>query len=160
MKKVLCGIFVAMMSLFSTVSLSVLTAEPTYAEIKFEDDFKLEAQACEHSILGLRPWYAGLVGRKDGSSTCVVGTPIEDDLPLFVWTIVLNILADAMIVAGYVSLGFVIYGGYEYIMSAGEPSKVARGKKTLISAAIGLIISILATTIVNIIISVLAGAAK
>ena len=157
MKKILCGIFVALISLFGVVSHSLLVAEPTYA-IDFEGDFTPNPK-CEHSIIGLKPWYAGLVG-SNGGVDCVVGTPTEADLPLFVWTIVLNVLADVFIVAGYVALGFVIFGGYKYIMSAGEPGKVAQGKQILVSAAIGLIITILATAIVNIIISVLAGAAS
>ena len=159
MKKILCAIMVGVVSLFSTVSLSVISAEPVGA-IEFESGFNLNKGKCEKNLLGLRPWYSGVVGTKDGSDSCVVGSPLEKDMPLFVWTIVLNVLADIFVISGYVALGFVIFGGYKYIMSAGEPGKVAQGKQYIVTAVIGLVISILATTVVNIIINVLAGAAK
>lgn len=114
------------------------------------------ASNCEHSLLGLRPWYSGL----EMDDKCVIQSPGEEEMPRFVWTIVLNVLADVFIVTGYLAIGFVIYGGMLYIMSAGEPGKVARGKQVLTSATIGLILSILATVIINIITSVLSEATK
>lgn len=112
--------------------------------------------SCEHSILGLRPWYSGL----PMGANCTLQSPDEDGMAIYVWTIVLNVLSDVFVVAGYLAIGFVVYGGVQYMISAGDPGKVARGKKMLVSAATGLVIALLATVIVNIIISVLAGAAS
>lgn len=144
MKKLASLILVVILTGVGCLGLSVLSAKPAYAA------------SCEHSILGLRPWYAGL----EMDDKCVVKSPEKDKLTLFVWTIVLNVLSDVFIVAGYLAIGFVIYGGMMYIMSSGEPGKIAKGKQILTSAVIGLIITLLATVIVNIIISVLTGAAK
>lgn len=111
---------------------------------------------CEHSILGLRPWYAGL----DMEDGCTIASPSENELPAFVWKIVLNVLTDAFMVAGYVAVGFVVFGGYKYLMSGGEPSKVAQGKQTITNAIVGLIIAMLATLITNLAIMILNGATK
>ncbi|MDO4967309.1 MAG: pilin [Candidatus Saccharibacteria bacterium] len=126
--------------------------------------FPSEASAldCEHSILGLRPWYAGLTTTaKDstGTETCVIKSPgqISSDNPQasYFWTIVLNISADISLIAGYVAIIFMVYGGYKYIMSTGEPGKVAMAKSIITNALIGLVIAILATVIVNTILMVI-----
>lgn len=112
---------------------------------------------CEHSLLGLRPWYADLDMEK---GSCTIISPSEEDLPAFVWKIVLNVLTDAFMVAGYVAIGFIIFGGYKYLMSGGEPGKVAQGKRTITNAVVGLIISMMATLITNLAIMILNGATK
>ena len=61
----------------------------------------------------------------------------------------LNVTFDLTLAVGYIALGFVIYGGYLYIMSQGDPSRMAKGKKTLMSAIIGTIIAMLASVAVN-----------
>lgn len=100
------------------------------------------------TFLGFRPWYAGLCksGEKEFEA------PANGDhkaLALFIWTIVLNVTFDLTLAVGYIALGFVIYGGYLYIMSQGDPSRMAKGKKTLMSAIIGTIIAMLASVAVN-----------
>ena len=111
--------------------------------------------ACEHTFLGLRPWYSGLVG----GDNCVVIQPDGDKLASFVWRIILNISADIALIVGYAALGFIIYGGYKYIMSSGDPGNVKKAKQTILNAVIGLIIAILAAVIVNTIIAVIGNAA-
>lgn len=127
---------------------------------------KPATDSCSKTMfLGLRPWYAGLAENVNGS--CVVkwpakdgGTASGDDLASFVWKIVLNISADIALLVGYVAIGFVIYGGFKYIMSTGEPGKVAEAKKMITNALIGLVIAVLATVIVNTILVVIGAAAS
>ena len=52
-------------------------------------------------------------------------------------------------VAGFIAVGFVIYGGILITMSAGDPNKVKRGKDTVMYAVIGMIVAVLAFAIVN-----------
>jgi hypothetical protein len=59
-----------------------------------------------------------------------------------------------------VTIGFIVYGGYKYIMSNGDPSNVVKAKSTITNAVIGLIIAILSTVIVNTIFVVINGATK
>lgn len=111
----------------------------------------LAASNCEKTLLGLRPWYHGLL-----DSNCELDTPKNDsEVTPFVWKIILNILVDLFSIVGYLAIGFVIYGGYLYILSDGDPGKAAKGKKTITYAVTGIIISILASLIVNFILSVL-----
>lgn len=50
---------------------------------------------------------------------------------------------------GALSVIMIIYGGFKYVTSSGESSAVASAKNTILYAVIGIIISVLAYSIVN-----------
>ena len=64
--------------------------------------------------------------------------PTEDDIKFGIWIVVANIVSDITALIVYLTIGYVIYGGYLYMSSTGDPNKVAAGKKTLTHAFIGL----------------------
>lgn len=109
------------------------------------------------NFLGMKPWFDGLCESNDKNSNIV--TPSEQGsgitISTFVWTIVLNVLFDLMVAIGYLAVGFVIYGGYLYIMSQGDPSKAQKGKRTLMTAITGVIIAMGASVIVNTAVTIL-----
>ncbi len=84
--------------------------------------------SCRDNFLGFTSW------------DCGVNIANEDSLKSGIWQIAANIATDITVIAAYLVLGYVIYGGYLYIFSSGEASKVASGKKTLVHAFIGLAI--------------------
>ena len=103
------------------------------------------AGACNSGLLTFPAWYDGLT---DGS--CNVQVP-NNNLSLFVRTIALNIVEMILQLVGYISVGFIIYGGFKYMTSAGASDGIAKAKKTITNAIIGLLISIFAVAIVNLI---------
>lgn len=86
-----------------------------------------DGTACPN-FLGLTSW------------DCGVNITDQDSLKNGIWTIVSNVAADITVIASYLVLGYVIYGGYLYLFSTGDASKVANGKRTLFHAFIGLAI--------------------
>ena len=115
------------------------------------------AGSCEKSFLGFQAWYNGLAM----DSNCNITPPENsDELPVFMLRIILNIVIDVFTLAGYLALGFIIYGGYLYIIAEGDPGKVAKGKKTIIAAIIGLVITISANVIMNFIATLFTGGGK
>ena len=77
---------------------------------------------------------------------CLSGVSDYEDLTKnTVKTVITNILY----VAGILAIIVLIYGGFTYITSAGDMAKVNRGKTIIISAAIGIVITVLAYAIVN-----------
>lgn len=108
-------------------------------------------------FFGLRPWYEGLTESVNGK--CEIKTPEEgaegEGLASFVWKIVLNILIDLSVLVGYIAIAMVAWGGYLYMFSRGMPDRAEKGKKTLIAAVVGLLIAILASVIMNTIMTVL-----
>lgn len=98
-----------------------------------------EGGGCQ-PLLGLTPWYCNVDLDNIDS---------EEDLSNNIWMIVSNVLKDLIVIAAYLILGYVIYGGYQYIFSGGEPAKIASGKKTLTNGFIGLAIVLMANIFVT-----------
>ncbi len=127
-KKVL--VFLAIFHTF-LCSLFLFSSNPAFAKNEYFDD------SCNY-FLGFTSWNCG-VEIKDN----------QDSLKNGIWKIAVNILIDITVAAAYLVLGYVIYGGYQYIFSAGDPGKVATGKKTLAQAFIGLAIVMSANIIMS-----------
>ena len=56
----------------------------------------------------------------------------------------------AYALAAVVAMGFIIWGGIQYINSTGDPGKAAKAKNTIVFAIIGLVVVLLASVITNI----------
>lgn len=101
--------------------------------------------ACDDvRFLTFPTWYRGVV---DGNCRVVVG----DNLGNFIWKIVLNIIEILLQAVGYISVAFIIFGGFKFLTSAGSPDANAKGRKTIINAIVGLVISVMSVGIVNVI---------
>jgi len=103
------------------------------------------ADDCRY-MLGLTSWDCGS-GYESVNS--------EEDLKNTAVIIAFNILTDLTVLAGYLVVGWIIWGGYKYMFSRGDVSKVTEGKKTLTNAFIGLAIVMLSGVIFSAIRSVL-----
>jgi len=117
-------------------------------------------KTCEVGILGIPPWYKNLAIR-DGSGECTVASPGSElnsstlELSDFIWRIVMNVIEIALYLVGYISVFFVLYGGFQFLTGGDNPSKVESAKKTILNAVIGLVISISAVVIVNVIFGII-----
>lgn len=67
-------------------------------------------------------------------------------------SIVKNVINVLLFVIGSVSVIMIIYGGVRYTTSAGSPEAVKAAKNTILYAVIGLVVAVLAFTIVNFVI--------
>lgn len=146
MKKILTYFSVAITML---MGVNVLVPADVFAE----DDKNSGGCGNTSAFFSLRPWYYGQTEEINGK--CEVKKPDSGDLPKFVWSIVLNILYDVMIMVGYVAIVMIAWGGYLYMFSRGLPDRAERGKKTLIAAVAGLAVAMLASVIMNTIVSIL-----
>ena len=117
-------------------------ASITFPGISFADD------ACSNKgkILTLKPWYSGLTN--DDCSLKNPGTDTNSQAN-YIWKIVLNIVDDLLQLIGYMTVGYIMYGGFLMMTSNGAPDKAAHGRKTIMSAAIGLVIALASVALVN-----------
>jgi type IV secretion system pilin len=102
--------------------------------------------ACNDRLLTFPAWFKGLTDgkceiKKPGNGTTGLST--------FIWTIVLNIVEMGLQLVGYLSVAFIIRGGYKYMTAIGEAGEIEKAKTIIKNAVIGLIISILSVAIVN-----------
>ncbi len=61
------------------------------------------------------------------------------------------ILNWAMTIAFLAAVIYLIYGGFQYISSAGNTDKATKGRATIVNAIIGIVIIVLSYTIVQIV---------
>lgn len=94
----------------------------------------------------LPKWYKYLPHDFVGGE-CNVSVSIPDSLP----AILLAVFEILLTIVGVLSVIFIIYGGFQYLTSAGEPDKAKAGRTTIINALVGLMIAMLATAIVNLV---------
>ncbi len=105
-------------------------------------------------FMGLRAWYEGV------SEVCEGKQPEgQEEIRSMIWKIILNIVTMVLQIVGYVCVGFVIWGGYLYMLSRGDSGKVSSGKKTITNALIGLVVCMTASLISGAIVDIASGAA-
>ena len=104
------------------------------------------AACSDGKIMTLKPWYDGLL---DGD--CNVKSPGDNTYSQanFIWKIVLNIIEDLLQVVGYATTGYIMYGGFLIMTSNGSSDKVAHGRKTIMNAAIGLVVALSSVAVVS-----------
>jgi hypothetical protein len=102
--------------------------------------------APKQSFFGLPTWYEFL----PTDANCGVKIDFSNHPEQF-WQIGLGIADILLVVAGGIAVLFVIYGGYQYMTSQFDPEGTKKGKDTVLNALIGLIVVILASTIVKLV---------
>ena len=65
--------------------------------------------------------------------------------------IVNNVVAIATHLAAFVAVGFIIFGGFKFVLSSGNSEQATDARKTIINAAIGAVIVIMARVLTEII---------
>lgn len=107
--------------------------------------------ACTKSsggFLGFPTWYKYLDPTFDSSTNeCKLSFDLTKDAS----KILLAIFEIILRIAGLVSVGFIIYGGFTFLLSQGEPEKIKGARSTIINSFIGLVLAISASAIVNLI---------
>lgn len=112
------------------------------------------AECPKPRFFGLPPWYEYLPYQKDnltGRCEVVLKYSDSDKLDFFAnaLPIGLAVLDMALILAGIIAVGFVIFGGVKYILSQGEPDNTRAALHTIINALIGGVIAMLGAAIVS-----------
>lgn len=129
MKKALLGIsgFVVLGSMFMAIIYPIPAAAAKVS--------------CSSRILTLPCWYRGLPADKNGQPK------IDDVRNLAI--IGTNVLDMMLQLIGYIAVGFIIWGGFQFMLSDGNPDKAAGARKTIINASVGLLIALASVAIVN-----------
>lgn len=66
-----------------------------------------------------------------------------------IWLVALAVIDIILRVVGIMAVGWVIWGGLQYLTSQGEPDRTKRAKDTVLNAVIGLVITMLAVSIIG-----------
>lgn len=97
-------------------------------------------------------WYEGLCDDKGNiKSPADMGNGKDTAANLGAWLtrIALNVVQILLYVVGYVSIGYIIFGGFKYMTQGDNASGTAAARKTIQNAVIGLVLSIMSVAIVK-----------
>lgn len=111
---------------------------------------------CVHQFLGLIPWFQYLNLNNDCSINIDLTKAANWNQ---LWLIGIALLDDLLRVAGAVAVAFVIYGAIRFITSQGEPDNIKGAQSTILNALVGLVIALVAISVVNFIGNQLGGTA-
>lgn len=113
------------------------------------DQLLLFAATCpKPRFFGLIPWYEYLKLNDKCDIASFQFLPhgkIQSDVPL----VLLAVVDDLLRLAGLFAVGFVIYGGIQYILSQGNPDGTARAQATIINSLIGVAIAMVSIAVVS-----------
>lgn len=97
-------------------------------------------------------WYKGLCDDKGQiKSPNAMGGDTATQLSRWLTKIAINIVEMLLYVVGYISFGFIIYGGFKYMLSGDTASGTTAARKTITNAVIGLVLSIMSVSLVNLV---------
>lgn len=105
-------------------------------------------------------WYEGLCDDKGNiRSPAGDGTSKDTAANLGGWLtkIALNVVQILLYVVGYVSIGYIIFGGFKYMTQGDNSSGTAAARKTIQNAVIGLVLSIMSVAIVKFVAGTIGG---
>ncbi len=97
------------------------------------------------SFLGLPTWYEYL----ELDADCSI--PDGQDIDIVAPRVGLAIVEIILRLSGIIAVGYIIYGGFKYMLSQGEPDATKKAKGTILNALIGMVIAMSATFIVTLI---------
>lgn len=100
------------------------------------------------SFLSFPTWYEYLDPTFDeATNQCNLNFTFPDDIG----KVLLAGFEIILRVGSLVAIGFVIYGGFQYIISQGSPDSIKNARTTIINALVGMVITIFASAIVSLI---------
>lgn len=113
--------------------------------------FNLYFAACSagSSFFGFPTWYEYLPENTNvpAGTKCTPAIDLSD--PAQVASIVLALIEIMLRISALVAVGFIIYGGFRYILSQGNSDSATAARKTIINAVVGLVIAMVATFVVS-----------
>ena len=123
----------------------------------FAAELSEEAKKClsDNTFFGLKPWHAYLEKEYiEDTGECKVKAGLQvrtGDKTRFerLWLIGLAILDDLLRIAGLVAVSFVIYGGFRFMLSRGQPDNTKAAISTITNALIGLAIAMVGAAVVG-----------
>lgn len=139
MKKILFAIFASVTAVLGLLGTSLLTnnvsaIDPDKASGSGGAAGTAGTVGCDPGpFYGITRWCEGLSENPDFTTG-------RDEIAKYILILVGNIYGMISDIAGYVAVILVMYGGFLYITSSGDPGKSMKGQKTIVNTLIGIVI--------------------
>lgn len=101
------------------------------------------------TVFGIPTWYKYLPGELDTAGRCQVATNFSIFQLNSLLGIGIAVIEILLRLAMLIAVSYIIYAGFQYLTSNGDPERAKHGKDTILNALIGLVIAIVATVLVG-----------
>lgn len=125
----------------TSLGVLLLVLVPAASAVMPVSQFAAVCKAPAQRILNFPAWYSKL-------DCDAQGHPEINELN-DVWLIALNLIEWLIIAAAYVAAGFIIWAGFKYMRSKGDPGKLQEAKTAILQAVVGLAITLTSVAIVE-----------
>lgn len=119
--------------------LTIATVETSYAAAD---------PACNKYLLTFPAWYNNLA---KGDCSEIVNPTEVGGIQNFILIAIMNCVGILMQLVVYITVGFIIWGGFKYMTSNGDAGGIAGAKKMILNAVIGLVIAMISIAIVTLV---------
>lgn len=112
--------------------------------------YAVSGETCtpQESVFGIPTWYKYLPAETVNGECKLLGDFTVNKMNSLLG-IGLAITEILLFIAGFLAIVYVIYGGFRYVLSQGEPENTKIAKDAILNAVIGLVIAVLASAIVR-----------
>ncbi len=93
-------------------------------------------------------WYQYLELVHDPLGRCELAPMTTQEFIRSLPLIGMALIEIALRIAALAAIGYIVYGGIQFVVAQGEPDKLKKARQTIINALIGLVIAIISTGIV------------
>lgn len=152
MKRIFTSIVVTVFSVFSLVFIMPVTTAGALTSVECKD----HADTAQAKFLDFPTWYRGFPLEVNASrDACVLAEDAfkDEEIGLIILKIALNVVDIILRLVGIIAVGFVIWGGFQYIISRGEPEHTKSAIITIRNAVVGMVIAMVAAIVVSFIVS-------
>ncbi|MDB5182070.1 MAG: hypothetical protein JWP13_833 [Candidatus Saccharibacteria bacterium] len=98
-------------------------------------------------FFGLKPWFQYL--ETDAQCNVINFKVLPKDGPSDFLLIALALVDDLLRIAGFVAIGYIIYGGILYVTSQGSSDQTSKAQSTITNALIGLVMAVVSVAFVS-----------
>ena len=103
----------------------------------------------QQSVFGIPTWYKYLDGQEFPTGECALIGEFAQNKMDSLLSIGLAVTEILLFLAGLFAIVYIIYGGFRYVLSQGEPENTKIAKDAILNAVIGLVIAVLASAVVR-----------
>lgn len=136
----LCGLIAAELGVMKNISKIIYSSSIAFVSAIFS------VIAMPAIAMGLSPLEAGALAARTA----------DQPLNLFGASGVFNVISNtAMFLVGALSVVMLIFGGFKYIISGGDSTKITAAKNTILYAIVGVVVALLAYAAIDFVTSAL-----
>ncbi|MCL2280839.1 hypothetical protein FWC31_03055 [Candidatus Saccharibacteria bacterium] len=148
MKKILIGIFAITIGVFELI---IAIPAPTAAALTLSNpECEDRAKSASNIFLNFPTWYRGLTLEASGDTCVLANDAFEgEEIGPIIFMIALNVVDIVLRFAGLIAVGFVIWGGFHYMLARGEPEHAKKSLNIIRTALIGTVISMISAVAVS-----------